>query len=102
MSPAGSERAAQRAQACYNAAGEHEDATRIGFEFFIEPYETLARIDVDNQARAASEEAERRVRTEDAARWEQSIVAKSVLPDPIDDQVNRPDSGDGQASTATA
>lgn len=96
--PAGSERAAQRAQACYNRAGMHEDATRIGTQFFIEPYERLAKIDVDNQLRAEAQAAEARVREADAAERIMDIVAKSAANDPIEAQVERRQGDPGAAS----
>lgn len=96
--PAGSERAAQRSQACYNQAGDHAAATEIGYEFFIRPYEVLARIDVDNQARAEARDAERRVRAEDTARWEQEVVAASAAADPIESQIEQPDTGEANSA----
>ena len=57
--PAGCERAAQRAMALLLTAGDYELATTIGTQFFIEPYETLAKIDIDNEARAEAEAEER-------------------------------------------
>ena len=89
--PLGSERAAQRAQACYNRAGMHTKATEIGTKFFIEPYESLTKIDVDNQVRAEAAAAERRVRETDAFTADMDAVAKSMMGDPIESQVTTQD-----------
>ena len=85
--PMGSERAAGRALACFTVAGDETRAKTISQEFFIQPYLTLAKIDVDNQLRAEAHEAEMRIRAEAENVHFLEIVARDALPDPIEQEV---------------
>ena len=82
--PIASERAAGRALACFTVASDEKRAKKISQEFFIQPYLTLAKIDVDNQLRAEAHEAEMRVRAEAENVHFLEIVARDALRDPIE------------------
>jgi hypothetical protein len=97
--PGTAERAAQRAMAYLNVAGKFEESTEIGTEFFIQPYQSLTKIDIDNQARAEAEREQREQEAAIRARHERDIVAASVQSDPIEDQVSQP-TGDAGAASA--
>ena len=84
--PIASERAAARALACYTVSGDDTSTRQLSQEFFIQPYLTLAKIDVDNQLRAEAQEAELRVKSEMENVHFLDVVAKSALPDPIEQE----------------
>jgi len=84
---ASSDRAAARAVSCFTVSGDYESAKLLSQEFFIQPYLTLAKIDVDNQLRAEAQEAEKKVKNEAENAHFLEVVAKSALPDPIEREV---------------
>ena len=99
--PIASERAAGRALACYTEAQETDSAKKIAQEFFIQPYLTLAKIDVDNQLRAEAQEAERQAQVNHENVYLLQKVAETALQDPIEREVEdaqvlaiRPDEND--------
>ncbi len=85
--PMSSERAAGRALACYTVAEDSKRAKKLSQEFFIQPYLTLAKIDVDNQLRAEAHDAELRVKSEMENVHFLEVVAKTALPDPIEREI---------------
>lgn len=85
--PISSDRAAARALACFTVSGDFASANALSQEFFIQPYLTLAKIDVDNQFRAEAQEAEEKIKSEMETAHFLNMVAKSALPDPIEREV---------------
>lgn len=85
--PIASERAAGRALACYTEAEETDSAKNIAQEFFIQPYLTLAKIDVDNQLRAEAHEAELQMQATRENVYLLQKVAETALQDPIEREI---------------
>lgn len=85
--PISSDRAAARALACFTVSGDVASAKSLSQEFFIQPYLTLAKIDVDNQFRAEAQESEEKIKSDMENAHFLNIVAKSALPDPIEREV---------------
>ncbi|MEI6404908.1 MAG: hypothetical protein WCO64_03965 [Actinomycetes bacterium] len=101
--PQVSDRAATRALASYVASGKISEAKAIAFEFVIDPYLVLQKIDVDNLQRAQTEQ-DRSLTDEGSNLYVLGVVADMDKKDPIlaqlDNETNT-DSPDHSANDAS-